>query len=100
GQINLDVPVIGQMRDLRSAQLGRISPLSFLAEQSLMAPGFFLVVIGLAATAFRDGWQRYRVVAMTAGAAFLVVLLLGGKPYYVAPIYPVLYGLGAVVLEG
>lgn len=31
--------------------------------------------------------------------AFAIMLVLKGKPYYIGPIYPVLYGAGAVVLE-
>ena len=38
--------------------------------------------------------------ARTALAAFATLLLLHGKHYYLGPIYPVLFGIGAVLADG
>ncbi len=99
GQFRLGWPLFDQMGDLRGAQLARVTPLEFIAEQPLMGLGFFVAVIGIAALAFAAPWRRYRVVGWTALLAFLTLLALKGKGYYVGPIYPVMYGAGAVVLE-
>ncbi|UCF21089.1 MAG: glycosyltransferase family 39 protein [Gemmatimonadota bacterium] len=99
GQIRLGWPLFDQMGDLRSAQLARVSGLEFIGEQILMGMGFILAVIGIAALTFAPSWRRYRVVGWTGLFAFLTLLVLKGKSYYIGPIYPVLYGAGAVVLE-
>ena len=41
----------------------------------------------------------YRPVAVVAGTAFLILLAMRGKAYYVAPIYPVLAAGGAAALD-
>ncbi|MGD8698098.1 MAG: glycosyltransferase family 39 protein [Gemmatimonadales bacterium] len=99
GQIRLGWPLFDQMGDLRSAQLARVTPLEFIAEQPMMGLGFFIAVIGITALAFAPSWRRYRTVGWAALFAFLTLLLLKGKAYYIGPIYPAMYGAGAVVLE-
>jgi hypothetical protein len=64
-----------------------------------MHSGFVLALIGIAALSFGRRWRDYRVVGWTCAAAFATLLLLHGKSYYIGPIYPVLLGAGAVVLE-
>ena len=99
GQIRLGFPVLDQMSALRGAQLSRVSPIAFLADQPMMGLGFFLAVVGMAALGVGRAWKRFRVVGWTAIMAIAVLLLARGKAYYAGPIYPVLYGAGAVVLE-
>jgi 4-amino-4-deoxy-L-arabinose transferase-like glycosyltransferase len=99
GQVNLHFPLLGQLSDLREAQLDRVSPLAFLLDQPLIAPGSLLAVIGAFALAASPRWREVRVVGAVGIAAFGLVMALGGKSYYIAPIYPVLFGAGAVVVE-
>jgi hypothetical protein len=99
GQIRLGWPLFDQMGDLRSAQLARVSPLEFIVEQPLMGLGFVVAVVGVAALSFAPSWRRYRAVGWTVVFAFLTLLVLRGKDYYLGPTYPVMYGAGAVVLE-
>ncbi len=99
GQIRLGWPLFEQMGSLRGAQLARVSPLEFILEQPLMGLGFIVAVVGIGALAFAPSWRRYRTVGWTALFAFLTLLALKGKAYYIGPIYPVMYGAGAVVLE-
>jgi 4-amino-4-deoxy-L-arabinose transferase-like glycosyltransferase len=98
GQIRLGWPLFDQMGDLRSAQLARVTPLEFILSQPMMGLGFFVAIIGIAALLVVPEWRRYRVIGWTAVFAFLTLLLLKGKPYYLGPIYPVLFGAGAVIL--
>lgn len=98
GQVHHEWPFLQQLDALRDGQFAHTSPLGTLAEQPLLlAPAALLVV----AAAF--GRDRLRGAAVVAGgfAVGLLTLVLwqGGKAYYAAPAYPVLIGLGAMVVE-
>lgn len=96
GQIRLGFPVLGQMADLRAVQLERLTPVDFVAGQILeVGPAVLLAWWGAWALLRRTAWQPYRAVAWTAVAAFLIMMALSAKPYYIGPIYPVLIGVGA-----
>lgn len=100
GQMQLGFPVAGQMHDLQAVQLSRVSYLDFLGGQLLMfGPLLLLAVPGELALLFRPAWRRFRVVGWTCLTAFLLLMVLHGKAYYIGPIYPALFGAGAVVLE-
>ena len=99
GQMRLGWPVVDYMEDLRSSQLVLVSPVDFLLDQPLNGLGFFVAAIGAAALAFSPKWKPYRLVGWSALIVFITVMLLQGKSYYIGPIYPRLYGAGAVVLE-
>jgi hypothetical protein len=107
GQVAWQWPFLEQARVLRTTQLARVSPLDFISGQFLMlgaaAP---LALLGLAALLTRrvpDGW-RIREPWRALGVLFLTTatlfLLLGGKPYYLAPLHGMLVAAGAVRLEG
>ena len=99
GQMRLGWPVLGQMQDLRTVQLERVTPLDFLAEQLLWGPVVLLAIGGviwlLTATASRP----WRAMGWACIAAFLLLLILHGKSYYAGPIYPALIAAGCVALE-
>ncbi|MDH3292479.1 MAG: glycosyltransferase family 39 protein, partial [Gemmatimonadota bacterium] len=99
GQVNLGIPVVGQMQDLRAVQLQRTTLGDFLGSQLLFGPGLLLALIGVAGLLGHPDLSRYRVAAWVAIAAFAVLAALKGKGYYVGPIYPVLYAAGAVTLQ-
>jgi len=99
GQIALGFPVLGQMGDLRSAQLGRMTASGFLLEQLRQGPTTIVAVVGLGALLYWRGFERYRLLGTAAGTVLVLLLLLHGKGYYLGPDYPVLYGAGAVALE-
>lgn len=99
GQIRLGWPLFDQLGDLRNAQLARVTTLEFITDQPLMGLGFFIAAIGMAALTFAPSWRRYRMVGWTGLFVFLTLLVLKGKSYYIGPIYPVMYGAGAVILE-
>jgi hypothetical protein len=99
GQISLGFPVLDQMGDLRSAQLARVTPLQFVTAQLLMGVGAVVAVVGLAALVLAKQWQAYRLVGWACLWSLIVLMVLHGKDYYAGPIYPTLFGVGAVVLE-
>jgi hypothetical protein len=91
---------LSQLRDLQAVQLARVSPLDFTLGQVLLTgPAFAIAVTGVVALLVSRRWAHLRVVGWTAVAAFGTLLLLHGKHYYLGPIYPVIFGIGAVVVE-
>jgi 4-amino-4-deoxy-L-arabinose transferase-like glycosyltransferase len=101
GQIRLGFPVLIHMQDLRRQQLERIAPTEFLSGQVLnLGPAILLAGAGLGNLLLNKSARAYRSVGWTCVFAFLILLLLRGKAYYIGPIYPVLFVAGAVALEG
>ncbi len=97
GQVQLGYPVTTQMQDLQASQLDRITPLRFLLGQW---DNFHLVLLLAVAGLVFLLRGPHRAVGIACLAAFGVVMLLRGKPYYIAPIFPLLFAAGAVWLEG
>jgi 4-amino-4-deoxy-L-arabinose transferase-like glycosyltransferase len=94
GQVVLGWPFLGQFRDLATAQLAHVSPVSFIAEQALMVGPVVVLAAAVAiAVAWRGGDSGLRAVVCAAAAAFVLMLLASGKPYYIAPIWPALLGI-------
>lgn len=73
--------------DFFFAQLGQMNPIA--------VP---LAVAGLVFY-FRKSGARYRVLGWTFVFAYLVLTLLGTKPYFLAPAYPIVFAAGAVLFE-
>ena len=100
GQVRLGFPVLGQMADLRAAQLERVTPVDFLANQLLWGPATFLGFAGLAALLLDARLRPFRVVGWTCAWVFVILMALHGKSYYAGPVYPTLVAAGGVLLEG
>lgn len=99
GQVRLGWPVRGQMDDLRASQLVHVGMLDFVLQQLFFGPQTLLAALG-AWWLLRDpAARRWRAAGWSAVFAFLLLLGLRGKAYYIGPIYPVLYGAGAVALS-
>ncbi len=93
-------PVSEWLAGHHAARLREVSAASFLLDQPrLLHPlTFGMAVVGLR-RAFRRNATRCE---RTLGTAFLVaagvLLLLRGKPYYLAPLYPVLLAIGSIAV--
>jgi len=61
--------------------------------------GLPLALAGLAALLLGPARGGARALGVALGLVAGVLLLLGGKPYYFAPLFPALLGAGAVALE-
>ena len=85
-------------RDGRDVEL---SPLAFLAQQALMLHPLSLPVwlAGLLWLLGDRSGRRYRVLGLTYVAVIALMLLLDGRVYYPAPVYPMLLAAGGVALE-
>jgi 4-amino-4-deoxy-L-arabinose transferase-like glycosyltransferase len=99
GQIRLGFPVLAQMADLRASQLGRIGPGDFLVGQLLWGPAVALAIVGLYGLLFKPALRPFRALGWSCVAAFAILLLVQGKPYYAGPLYPALFAAGAVLFE-
>ena len=99
GQLALGWPVVGQMRDLSATQLDLVTPGQFVREQLLTGPAVLVACIGVLRLVRDRAQSGARAVGVACATAFGLLLALHGKSYYVAPIYPVLYGAGASQLS-
>jgi hypothetical protein len=101
GQVALGWPFLAQMADLQATQLARVSFSSFLSEQVLMVgPGVLLAAVGAVWLLAQRQSPAQRGTGLAAVGAFTLLLLMSGKAYYAAPIYPVLLGAGAAAVSG
>lgn len=99
GQIRLDFPVIQQMKVLRESQLERVTALDFITQQLLLGPAFFVGFAGALWLLVSRRAKPFRLVGWTCVFAFLILLGLKGKAYYLGPIYPALFAAGGTAIE-
>jgi hypothetical protein len=100
--LHYDWPFVQLMRAIKAE--GRdvvVGPLPFFFQQMLVvnpvaAP---IWLAGLFALIFSTGLKPYRALGWAYVVSYAVFFLLHGKNYYLAPIYPILFAAGAVVLE-
>lgn len=76
-------------------------PIAFIADQAAnMNPLLFpLWLGGLVWLFFAPGARRYRLLGWTYVVTLAMFIVLKGKNYYVAPIYPMLFAAGAIGFE-
>ncbi|MDQ3665294.1 MAG: glycosyltransferase family 39 protein [Acidobacteriota bacterium] len=97
-----DFPFLELMRNIRES--GRDvthGPLGFIAEQALiMNPMLFpLWVGGLVWLFFGTEGRRYRIFGWAYVMMLVTFIVLKGKNYYLAPVYPILFAAGAIAFE-
>jgi hypothetical protein len=78
-------------------------PVAFMADQAtILNPALFPLWVGGVIWLFAGNGQeqrRYRLLAWTFLAVLTTLIVLKGKNYYVAPIYPMLFAAGAIGFE-
>ena len=94
-------PTLEFMANARRYKMAPLSPPGFLAETLLhTAPAAWLWILGVAWLVLARRARKWQAL----GFAFLVVLavlvLAGGKPYYLAAAYSLAFAAGAVAVEG
>jgi hypothetical protein len=93
-------PVITHMSELKDSQLVKMSPLTFLSEQLLMiVPATLIAIPGAFFLLFGKQVKSFRVLGITSIVVILLYLLLQGKSYYTAGIYPLFIAAGSVFYE-
>jgi hypothetical protein len=96
--IRHDFPFLELMNNVRASGRDVVrGPLAFLADQAMILnPALFpLWFAGLMWLWFGGTGSRYRVLAWTYLTLLGMFILLGGKNYYLAPAYPMLFAAGA-----
>lgn len=95
-------PFLELMHNIRAS--GRDTQLSawqFFTQQILLLhPMTALIwIAGLLSLLFWSRLSNYRLLGLSYLIAFVAFVLLKGKNYYLAPIYPMLFAAGAVAIE-
>lgn len=100
-QITHGWPTLEWIGNARAQKMIALSARAYLFEQILlMQPLTFLVWgTGLISLLAYPPLARYRSFGWCYLAVFVVFVVQGGKPYYLAPIYPLLFAAGAIVIE-
>lgn len=95
-------PFIELMRNIRAS--GRdiqITPLGYIGRQIffLNPLPFPIWLAGLLWFFFGREGRRYRTLGWAYAVSLVVMIVMGGKDYYLAPAYPMLFAAGAVAIE-
>lgn len=98
GQMLHDWPFLQQMQALRATQLDRVSPAAFLTGQVTLLSAGMICALAAIVGAVR-GSSRDRTPIVAAAAMLVLMLALHGKDYYAAPVYPMVFAVGALQLE-
>jgi hypothetical protein len=101
-QIVHHFPTLEDLRNVKATHKNiELPPLPFLHQQMEMLNPItvFVWLGGLLYLLFHPSARRYRFLAFTYLAFLAVMMYLKGKDYYLAPIYPMLIGAGAVLWE-
>ncbi len=101
-QIRHDWPTLELLRNVaRSDKNVVLGPAQFVAQQILiMNPATLPLWLGglVWLLAGREG-RRYRLLALAYLFTLAEFILMHGKHYYLAPVYPILFAAGGVALE-
>ncbi len=95
-------PFLELMHNIRAAGRDvRLSPFEFFLQQILLLHPFTAIiwVTGCLALLFSARLRQWRLFGWAYLISFTAFVLLQGKNYYLAPIYPVLFAAGAVTIE-
>jgi hypothetical protein len=78
-----------------------LGPLQFFFQQLLVVNPFAAPIwlAGLFALLFWRPLRPYRALGWAYLVSYMVIFLQHGKSYYLAPVYPMLFGAGAVAID-
>ncbi len=97
-----DFPFLELMHNIRSTHRDVVrGPVAFIADQvKLMNPTLFpLWAGGLGWLFFSRQGSRFRILGWIYALLLAAFIVLKGKNYYLAPVYPMLFSAGGVALE-
>ncbi len=100
-QIHRNFPTLQDLENVRrSGKNVVLSPPRFILQQILMEQPIFAVfwLTGLVSL-IAGAAKKFRLLGFTFIIFFATLLILHGKDYYVAPIYPMMFAAGAVAVE-
>jgi hypothetical protein len=93
-------PVLHHMKELKETQLVNVKRINIIIDQLLMFTISALVWVGGLIWLVRSrNAKKFRVFGYTYLAVLVIFLVLRGKSYYLAGLYPVLFAAGGVSWE-
>ena len=95
-------PFLELMHNIRAGGRDvRLSPFEFFMQQILLLHPFTAIIwiTGFVALLFAKQLRRWRLLGWSYLFSFVAFVVLKGKNYYLAPIYPMLFAAGAVIFE-
>lgn len=98
-----DWPFLELMRNIRAdGRDVQLSPLEFFLQQLLLLHPLTgpIWIAGLIGLLFSKRLTRFRFLGWSYLVCFIAFVVLKGKNYYLAPIYPMLFASGSVLIEG
>ncbi|MCE1197958.1 MAG: glycosyltransferase family 39 protein [Marinilabiliales bacterium] len=99
-QFTHDLPIFAHFAELERTQLHQMTTANFISEQLLMIfPATVVALPGLYLLCFHPAGKRFRMIGWITVVVLVIYLLMRGKSYYTAGIYPFLLGAGAVWYE-
>jgi hypothetical protein len=99
-QISHHFPAINHMKELKESQLDNVNRLEFLIEQLIfLLPFTFIVLPGIIFFLMEKQLKDYRFLISVSGVVLLLFLLLKGKSFYTAGLFPFLIVSGALFIE-
>lgn len=100
-QIHYGWPTLEFMRNATAHKNAQISPLEFFSNVALLMHPFNAIVwiTGLLGLLFLPALRQYRFLFYSFVVVAAIFVLQKGKPYYLAPFFPVLLGAGGVTIS-
>ena len=100
-QVQNGWPTLEFIRNATAHKNLRTSPLEFFRDLTNIMNPFNIVIWlgGLLGLLFSLKLRSFRFLGIAFAAMTAIFLVQNGKPYYIAPFFPVLFGAGAVAIE-
>ncbi len=98
-QISNGAPTLAFLSSMQSGVLAEIPRSLFVLGQVLYQHPLTLPIWLTGVVFFFRGPGESRFLGWLCGLSFLIFFVLHSKPYYLAPVYPLLYAGGAIAIE-
>jgi hypothetical protein len=101
-QVQHHFPTLEALRNVKATHKNvELPPLAFLRQQIMMLnrASVFVWIAGLGFLLVGRGTKSWRALGITHLVFLGIMMVLKGKDYYLAPIYPMLYAAGGVFWE-
>jgi len=99
-QVKNHLPVITHMKALHDSQLVNVNRLDFLTDQVFIGSMAILLIIpGIIILCLAKSMKPYRPIAISSLIVLAFLLVLRGKSYYLAGVFPLWIAAGAVWWE-
>jgi hypothetical protein len=94
-------PTLEFMRNAATRKMVKLSPLTFVHAQidDMLVLSFPVWLSGAAWLLIAERARAYRFLGIAFVAVYAMVLFGNGKPYYLAPVFPVAFAAGGVAIE-